>query len=103
MTDRWIWVSLHYATFAIHVKDGKVVDTGPYMWKLIHKVIKSADEEAVADYLKRRGAYIEEMEGCPHPNVREKSNGGNPWIICAKCGIKLSDASAPPEDEPRTP
>jgi hypothetical protein len=59
--QRWLWVSLPTATFAIGIENGKVVSTCPYMWKLIHHAIKSDDETAVAEFLKKKNAYVEEM------------------------------------------
>lgn len=59
--QRWIWVSLPSATFAIGIENGKVVNTCPYMWKIIHHVIKSDDERSVAEFLKGKNAYVEEM------------------------------------------
>ncbi|WP_187414211.1 hypothetical protein [Nonomuraea sp. PA05] len=49
--DRWIWVSLTYATFAVVVRDGRVVDAAPIARWSIGK-----PEQRVADYYKRKGA-----------------------------------------------
>lgn len=51
MTDRWIWVSLSYATFAIVIRGDRVVDAAPIARWTIGK-----DERWVAGYFRRKGA-----------------------------------------------
>lgn len=48
--DRWIWVSLPYATFAIITNGGRVVDAAPIARKSVGR-----DERAVAAYYRRQG------------------------------------------------
>ncbi len=49
--DRWVWVSLPRATFALIVRDGLVVDAAPIArWSIGRR------EREVADYYRRRGA-----------------------------------------------
>jgi len=54
--ERWIWVSLPCATFALGVKDGVVVDAPPYAWEIMQRT--GTDQQAVAAYLRRRGAVF---------------------------------------------
>ncbi|MEV0231603.1 hypothetical protein [Nonomuraea sp. NPDC050786] len=49
--DRWIGVSLSYATFAIVVRDGRIVDAAPIARWAIGK-----PEQRVAEYYQRKGA-----------------------------------------------
>jgi hypothetical protein len=35
---RWIWVSLPWATFAIAVQNGRIVDGPPYAWAVVRKL-----------------------------------------------------------------
>jgi hypothetical protein len=51
--ERWIWVSLTYATFAIVVRDGRVVDAAP-----IARWAVGRPERRVADYYRRKGAQF---------------------------------------------
>ena len=51
---RWIWVALPSATFAIAVKDGRVVAAPPYAWKIING-LGSDEERAVAGHLLKLG------------------------------------------------
>ncbi|GAA0853560.1 hypothetical protein GCM10009525_83520 [Streptosporangium amethystogenes subsp. fukuiense] len=48
---RWVWVSLPYATLALAVRDGRVVDAAPIARWSIGK-----DERQVADFYRRKGA-----------------------------------------------
>ncbi|MFF0864139.1 hypothetical protein ACFYUV_20440 [Nonomuraea sp. NPDC003560] len=54
--ERWFWVSLAYATFAIVVRDGRVVDAAPIARWAIGK-----PEQRVADYYRRKGAEFAEL------------------------------------------
>lgn len=38
-------------------------------------------------------ADVTDPDDCPHPAERVKFNGGNPWVICDECGVKLRDAT----------
>ncbi|MFB4265259.1 hypothetical protein [Nonomuraea sp. GTA35] len=51
--ERWIWVSLPQATFAVVTKNGRVVDAAPIAQWLIGK-----DEREVAKYLRGKGAVF---------------------------------------------
>lgn len=51
MTERWIWVSLPYATYGIAVAGGRVVDAAPIAGWMVGR-----DERYVADWLRRKGA-----------------------------------------------
>lgn len=55
-SDRWIWVSLPFATFALVVRDGLVVDAAPIArWSIGRR------ELDVADYYRRRGAIFQPL------------------------------------------
>lgn len=49
--ERWIWVSLPHATFAVVIRDGRVVDAAPIARWAVGK-----PERQVADYWRRKGA-----------------------------------------------
>jgi hypothetical protein len=49
--ERWIWVSLPHATFAVVVQGGRVVDAAPIARWAVGK-----SERQVADYFRRKGA-----------------------------------------------
>ncbi|MDH2424768.1 hypothetical protein [Sphaerisporangium sp. TRM90804] len=52
-SDRWVWVSLPWATFAVVVADGLVVDAAPIArWSIGRR------ERDVADHYRRRGAVF---------------------------------------------
>jgi hypothetical protein len=34
-----------------------------------------------------------ELKDCTHTIERVKFNGGNPWVICDECGVKIRDAT----------
>lgn len=53
---RWIWVSLPRATFALIVKDGRVVDAAPYGRRYL-----GWDERRAAAALKRAGAVLQPL------------------------------------------
>jgi len=57
--DRWVWVSLPYATFALGIKDGHVVEAPPIAWRTLQWL--GTDERLVAPYLLRKGAVIREL------------------------------------------
>jgi hypothetical protein len=63
---RWIWVSLPYATFALVVAGGRVVDAAPIARKSI-----GHDERQVADYYRRRGAIFQPL---PPASTTEETN-----------------------------
>lgn len=48
---RWIWVSLHYATYGVAVSNGRVVDAAPIARWMIGK-----PEHECAAWLARKGA-----------------------------------------------
>ncbi|UBU10014.1 hypothetical protein [Nonomuraea gerenzanensis] len=48
---RWIWVSLPWATFALVVSGGRIVDAAPIARKSI-----GCDERQVAAYYRSKGA-----------------------------------------------
>ena len=49
--ERWIWVSLPWATFGLVVSGGRVMDAAPIARKSIGR-----DEREVAAYYRSRGA-----------------------------------------------
>lgn len=49
--NRWVWVSLPHATFAVVSRGGRVVDAAPIARWAVGK-----DERFVADYYRRKGA-----------------------------------------------
>ena len=51
MSERWVWVSLPYATFGIAAENGVVVDAAPIARWAVGK-----QERFVADYFRRKGA-----------------------------------------------
>lgn len=53
---RWIWVSLPRATFALIVKDGRVVDAAPYGRRYL-----GWGERRAADALRRAGAVFQPL------------------------------------------
>ena len=53
----WIWVSSHYATFGIAVRDGIVVDAAPIARWAIGK-----PEGYVAGYYRRKGAVFQRLD-----------------------------------------
>lgn len=54
--DRWIWVSLPYATFGLGIAGGRVVDAAPIArWAI------GRDERQVAAYYRKRGAEFREV------------------------------------------
>lgn len=53
--DRWIWVSLRSATFAVVVSGGRVVDVAPYGRRL---GLAGMDERAAAAKLKAMRARL---------------------------------------------
>jgi hypothetical protein len=55
--DRWIWVSLARATFAIAVRDGRVVDAAPYGRRYV-----GWSEEKAAAALRRNGARFAPLQ-----------------------------------------
>lgn len=57
MTDGWIWISLHYATFGVEVRDGRIVDAAPIARWAVGKA-----ERPVADYYRQRGARFQRLE-----------------------------------------
>lgn len=58
--DRWIWVSLPRATFAVLVAGGKVVDVAPYGRRIVPP---GTDERAGAEKLRRLGAELIPLGG----------------------------------------
>lgn len=54
-SDRWIWVSLPRATFAVIVAGGQVIDVAPYGRRIVPP---GTDERAAADKLRRLGAKL---------------------------------------------
>lgn len=56
MTGRWVWVSLPYATFAIVVSGGVVVDAAP----IARKSIGRPGHEVTA-YYRARGARVQDV------------------------------------------
>ena len=57
MTERWIWVSLSYATFGLAVRDGIVVDAAPIARWAIGK-----PEQKVADFYRSKGARFVRLD-----------------------------------------
>jgi hypothetical protein len=55
MTERWIWVSLPYATFGVIVRGGRVVDGVPYARGRGLRLV-GMDELDAAEKLRRLGA-----------------------------------------------
>jgi hypothetical protein len=58
--DRWIWVSMPYATFGIVTRGGRVVDAAPIARWAIGK-----PEGQVAGYFRRKGAVFETLGQLP--------------------------------------
>jgi Domain of unknown function (DUF4326) len=59
-TDRWVWVSLTKATFALCVRNGRVTDGPPYAQAIIRR-LGTDDWRAVAGYLVQRKAVFAEL------------------------------------------
>lgn len=57
---RWAWVSLPHATFAVGVRDGRVVDTAPIARWALGKSWREC-----ASYWQRKGARFAEL----HPEL----------------------------------
>jgi hypothetical protein len=57
VSDKWIWVSLPYATFALHVKDGRIVEAPPIARWTIGK-----REQVIANYYRSKGAEFRRLE-----------------------------------------
>lgn len=56
VVTRWVWVSLSYATFALAVRDGRIVDAPPIArWSI------GQDEQQVADFYRRKGAEFRSL------------------------------------------
>lgn len=72
MTERWIWVSLPYATFAIIVSGGVVVDAAPIARKSIGR-----PEREVTDYYRSRDAEIWPEEDWQLWHVSRRRPGGS--------------------------
>lgn len=52
----WYWISLHYATFGLGCRDGRVVETAPIaMWAM------GRDEDWVLGYYYRKGAQFAQL------------------------------------------
>jgi hypothetical protein len=66
--ERWIWVSLPYATFALVVSGGRVVDAAPIARKSIGR-----DERQVAAYYRRRGASFAPLPPATGPAPRHRN------------------------------
>ena len=56
MTERWVWVSLPWATFALAAKDGRITQAPP-----IARWATGRDEREVAAYYRRRGAVFRDL------------------------------------------
>jgi hypothetical protein len=54
---RWIWVSLPYATFAVAVRGGRVVEAPPIARRWLGK-----DEREAAAYWRRQGAVFKALD-----------------------------------------
>lgn len=54
VSDKWLWVSLSWATFGLGLRDGRVVEAAPIAKWCIGKT-----ESYVVNYWRRRGARIE--------------------------------------------
>lgn len=63
MGERWVWVSLPYATFGLAVAGGRVVDAAPIARWAIGK-----PERQVAAYYRRKGAQLVPLD--PFPQVK---------------------------------
>lgn len=57
MTDRWIYVLLPYATFALRITDGVVAEAPP----IARRWVLGKNERTAADLLRQRGATFREM------------------------------------------
>ncbi|MET8864657.1 hypothetical protein ABZW11_17105 [Nonomuraea sp. NPDC004580] len=58
MNERWVWVSMPHATFAVVVRDGRVSDAAPIARWAVGK-----PERQVADYFRRKGATFAPLGG----------------------------------------
>jgi hypothetical protein len=64
--DFWLWISMSHATYAIHVKDGKIEDAPPIArWSLGYPA-----QEIIEKLLEVKGAIIIRMKD----DVKEKEN-----------------------------
>lgn len=53
---QWVWVSLSYATFGLRIEGGRVVEAPPIArWTI------GRDEQAVADYYRKKGAVFQRL------------------------------------------
>lgn len=76
VTERWIWVSLPWATFAIVVSGGVVVDAAPIARKSIGR-----PEREVADYYRSRGARFVPLDAAvsrPQPGGSQPAPAADP-------------------------
>lgn len=56
LPERWIWVSVSYATFALCVRNGRIVEAPPIArWAI------GRDERDVADFYRRKGAIFRDL------------------------------------------
>lgn len=65
---RWIWVSLPYATFALAVEDGIVVEAAP----IARKSVGRPEREVAAWYRSRGAAFRDLPDGQPDPRGGER-------------------------------
>lgn len=59
VTERWVWVSMKHATFAVAVRDGKVVSAPPIAWKMIRRLGSDDWRVFAADCQKRKAVFAE--------------------------------------------
>jgi hypothetical protein len=52
-----------------------------------------ADPVRLREALKEFREEMLALRDCNHPGESVKFNGGNPWVICSECGLKLRDAT----------
>jgi hypothetical protein len=56
--DRWVWVSMEYATFALGITNGRVSDAPPIArWAI------GQDERRVAGFYRAKGAVFRDLPG----------------------------------------
>lgn len=56
MNERWVWVSLPYATFALGAQNGTITEAAPIARWAVGK-----PEHEVADYYRRKGAQFRSL------------------------------------------
>lgn len=56
--DRWVWVSLPYATFGLGIRQGVVVEAAP----IARRYALGKPERQVADHYRRKGAVFQTLD-----------------------------------------